>query len=458
MIKQKLWSGRFTKNLSELVEKFTESISYDQRLALYDIQGSIAHTKMLDKSKILSKNDSNKIISALKKIEKSIKEKKFKFKTSLEDVHMNIESALIKMTGEIGKKLHTARSRNDQVLLDVILYMRDMNNIIVKKINILQKTLIHLSEKHIDIIMPGYTHLQQAQPVLISHYFMAFFYKLQRDKERFKQNIKSLDYMPLGTGAMAGVNYNIDRQFTAKLLNFPTITENSMDTISNRDFMIEFISNSAILCTHFSRLSEDLIIWNTDEFNFIEIDDSYTTGSSIMPNKKNPDVLELIRGKTGIIYGNLMSLFTLLKGLPLTYNRDLQEDKKLLFQTIDTVLPILNIIPALLKNIKINKKALNLKLKSGYLLATDIADYLVQSGVPFRKSHSIVGQIVNFCISNHKSLFDLNIKDFKKFDPHFNNNVFTLLDYKKSIQSKKSYGSTSYNSVNLQIRKAKKLI
>ncbi len=458
MKNKNLWSGRFNKNMSKLVENFTESISFDNRLALYDIQGSIAHCKMLAKSKIITQSDTLKIISGLNKIQKLIQTKKFKLKKECEDIHMNIESALIKTIGDAGKKLHTGRSRNDQVLLDVYLYLKDVITLIINDITSIQKIIIKLGEKHLNLIIPGYTHMQQAQVVLVSHYFMAYFFMLQRDKERFQHNLKSIDILPLGTGALAGVNYNTDRKYLADLLNFSKISENSIDTVSNRDFLIEFISNSSLLAMHFSRLAEDLIIWNTDEFKFIEINDSFTTGSSIMPNKKNPDVLELIRGKTSLIYGDLISILTLLKALPLTYNRDLQEDKKILFHTIDVLLPVLKIIPALLKNITFNEKEINTKLQSGFLLATDLADYLVHAGVPFRRAHEITGRIINYCITNKKTLFDLKLEEFQKFYKQFNNTIFELLDYKKSIKSKLSYGSTSYNSVKHQIKIAKRMV
>lgn len=458
MAKKKLWSGRFTKELSGLVENFTESISFDKRLALYDIDGSIAHAQMLAYCKIISLSDSKKIIQGLNTISQQIKKNTFKYKKELEDIHMNIESALIKLIGETGKKLHTARSRNDQVLLDIHLYLKEIIYNIIQDINKVQKALIQLAEKNIDLIIPGYTHLQQAQPVLVSHYFMAYFFMFQRDKERFKQNLKSVDELPLGAGALAGVNYKTDRRFLAKLLKFSKVSDNSMDTVSNRDFMVEFLSHSSVLAMHFSRIAEDLIIWNTQEFNYIEIDDSFTTGSSIMPNKKNPDVLELIRGKTGLVYGHLLSLLTILKGLPLTYNRDLQEDKKILFQSIDTIKSILSIIPDLLNNITLNQNQIEKHLKTGYLLATDIADYLVQSGMPFRQAHHIVGEIIQYCNKKQKSIFDLKLDEFKKFNKSLDKKILSLLNYQQSIKSKQSYGSTSFQNVKLQIKKARQLV
>ena len=456
--KKRLGAGRFTKDVSKIVQQFTESISFDKRLALYDIKASVAHTKMLEKAKIISKKDAQLLVAGLRKIFNLILSKKFFVKKELEDIHMNVEAALIKLIGESGKKLHTARSRNDQVLVDVYLYLKDILKIIIDYINNLQKTLIVQAEKHPKLIIPGYTHLQQAQPVLVSHYFMAYFFMFQRDKARFQQNFRSIDVLPLGSGALAGVNYATDRNYMAQLLGFSRVSENSMDTVSNRDFIIEFVSNASILAMHFSRMAEDLIIWNSEEFKFIQIDDAFTTASSIMPNKKNPDVLELIRGKTGSIYGDLMSILTLLKGLPLTYNRDLQEDKKILFHAIDTILPVIKIMVELLKNIKFNKDEITNKMKSGYMLATDIADFLVKTKVPFREAHNIVGQIIQYCEAKKKSLFDMKLAEFKKFNEKFNKNILNLLDYNKSIKNKKSYGSTSYDSVKQQIAIAKKMI
>ncbi len=457
---QKKWlaQGRAVKDISKIVLQFTESISFDKRLALYDIKASVAHAKMLEKTKIISKKDAQLLVAGLKKIFSLILNKKFFVKKELEDIHMNVEAALIKLIGEAGKKLHTARSRNDQVLVDVHLYLKDILKIIIDYINNLQKVLISLAEKFPKLIMPGYTHLQQAQPVLVSHYFMAYFFMFQRDKARFRQNFQSIDILPLGAGALAGVNYATDRNYMAQMLGFSKISENSMDTVSNRDFMIEFISNVSILAMHFSRMAEDLIIWNSDEFKFIRIDDAFTTGSSIMPNKKNPDVPELIRGKTGSIYGDLMSILTLLKGLPLTYNRDLQEDKKILFHAIDTILPVIKIVPELLKNIKFNEDEINNKMKSGYLLATDIADYLVKNKIPFREAYNIVGQIINYCETKKKSVFDLKLPELKKFNKKFTKSIFNSFDYQKSIKNKKSYGSTSYDSVKQQIAFAKKMV
>ncbi len=456
--KTKLWAGRFSESTSKILEEFTESISFDKRLAIYDIKASIAHTLMLKKVKIITNLETEKIINGLSKILSLVKSGKFRFDKYYEDVHLNIENYLIKLIGNVGKKLHTARSRNDQIIVDMMLYLKDEIKEIIELINKLQSTIVSIAEKSLNIIIPGYTHLKQAQPVLLSSYLMAYFYKFQRDKEKFKNNLKSVDTLPLGVGAVAGVNYPIDRNYVAKLLGFSRISENSIDTVSQRDYIIEFIFCCAITAMHLSRLAEDLIIWNTDEFGFIEINDTFATGSSIMPNKKNPDVLELIRGKTAKIYGNLMSILTLLKALPLSYNRDLQEDKKMLFETADYIKPMLNIMSAILDNITFKESKIKEKMKDGFILAVDIADYLVKRGLPFRKAHNIVGKIVKYCIDNNKLLFELSLKEFRKFSKAFGNDILQILDYKKSIESKISDGGTSIKQVKKQILNAKKVL
>lgn len=456
--KKKLWGGRFSEQTSKLLDEFTESVSFDKRLAIYDIKASIAHTLMLKKTKIINELDAEKIIKGLSRILNLVQKGKFKFDKYYEDVHLNIENYLINMIGDVGRKLHTARSRNDQIAVDMMLYLKDEIKIVIESIKELQSTLISLAEKNLDIIMPAYTHLKQAQPVLLSHYFMAYFFKFQRDKEKFKTNLKSVDVLPLGAGAVAGLNYLVDRKYIAKLLGFSKVSENSIDTVSQRDYIIEFVFCAAITAMHLSRLSEDLIIWNTDEFRFIEIDDAFTTGSSIMPNKKNPDVLELIRGKTVKIYGNLNSILTLLKGLPLSYNRDLQEDKKMLFETVDYIKPMLKLMNEILKNIKFQKEKIKEKMDDGFILAVDIADYLVKKDIPFRKAHNIVGNIIRYCIENNKTIFDLNLKEFKKFSRLIDKDIFEILDFKKSIESKISDGGTATKQVKKQISVAKRLI
>ncbi len=455
---KKPWGGAFSSTTHPVVEDFTQSLSLDSRLALYDILQNKAYAEELHNAGILSLQEKNIIQNALLKIENKIKENKIKFKKSLEDIHMNIESLLIKETGETGKKIHTGRSRNDQVLTDVHLYMKDEIKSILGLLINLQEKFIALAEKNFEIIIPGYTHLQQAQPVLASHYFMAFFFKLKRDFERFKISYFCFDKLPLGAAALAGSGYPINRKRLAKLLGFSNITENSMDTVSSRDALCDFIYASSLLLVHLSRLCEDFIIWLSQEFSFISISDAFLTGSSIMPNKKNPDVLELIRGKTAKLISLLNGLLVLLKGLPLTYNRDLQEDKFYLFEAVDNVKAVLNVFIPLLQTVSFNKESIEFHLKKGYLLATDIADYLVKKGVPFRKSHEITGRIIKYLIENNKSLFELSVEEFKKFSKEIDSDIFEILDYRKSIENKKTEGSTSFKSVKEQIKKAKEII
>ncbi|MDD5065629.1 MAG: argininosuccinate lyase [bacterium] len=457
MAKNKLWQGRFSKNAAVQVESFTQSIAFDKRLALYDIKASQAHVRMLAKCRIISGKEMAKLVQGLSRIKHLIETGRFPFSEKQEDVHMNIETYLIKLTGETGKKVHTGRSRNDQVLADVYLYLRDEVKGIISLLNRLQKSLIRIAEKNMNLIIPGYTHLQQAQPVLASHYFLAHFFKIQRVKERFAQNLESLDVLPLGVGALAGVNYPTDRTILAKLLGFSRVSLNSMDTVSNRDFIMEFLFNCAVCGVHLSQLSEDLIIWNTQEFRFIEIDDAYTTGSSIMPNKKNPDVLELTRGKSASLIGYLNSMLILLKGLPLTYNRDLQEDKVILFHAVDTFVPVLKIMPDLLGHITFNKDEITRKLKSGFMLATDLADHLVKQGTPFRTAHRIVGQLIRYCHEKKKSLFDLTQDELKKFARDLSGDVSALFDYGQSVKRKASSAGTSLINVREQMRLARRL-
>ena len=455
---KKIWSGRFNSETNPEVENFTESISFDYRLAKYDVKVSIAHILMLAKCGIINELEKEKIIKVLNKALNLIQKNKFKFDVFYEDVHSNIENFVIKELGETGMKLHTARSRNDLVVTDIRLYLKDEIKDIISLLKDLLSEIVFIAENNISNIMPSYTHLKQAQPILISHYFMAFFFRFKEDIERLKKNLESVDVLTLGSGAVAGVNYPIDREFLAKLLNFSKISENSIDAVSDRDFIIEFIFNSSLIAMHLSRLAEDLIIYNTDEFGFIEISDEFATGSSIMPHKKNPDVLELIRGKTASIYSNLIGILILLKALPTSYNRDLQEDKKFLFSTCDNIKPMISIFTKLLKNIKFNYENINSKMKSGFIIAVDIADYLVKKGTPFRKAHNIVGKIIKYCIQKNKSLFELTLDELKKFKKNIDEDIFKLFDYKKSVELKISYGGTSTDNVLRQIASAKKYL
>ncbi|MCX7793328.1 MAG: argininosuccinate lyase [Thermodesulfovibrionales bacterium] len=454
---KKPWSGRFKEGTASSVEEFTESISFDKRLARYDVLGSISHAEMLIKQGIISKSDGRKIIKGLKDILRDIEKGRFDFKKELEDVHMNIEYNLTERTGEAGARLHTARSRNDQVVTDLRLYLREEVREILKLIDKLIKVIIKLAEKYKEYIMPGYTHLQRAQPVLLSHHLLAYAWMLLRDSERFRENLKRINVMPLGACALAGTSLPTDRDFVAKKLGFKEIALNSMDAVSDRDFALEFLFNTSVLMMHLSRLSEEFILWSSSEFNFAELPDAYTTGSSIMPQKKNPDVLELIRGKTGRIYGNLISLLTVMKGLPLTYNRDMQEDKEPIFDTVDTVKACLRLLTEMLPLIKFNKDAMY-SASGGFSLATDLAEYLVKKGLPFRRAHEITGRIVRYCIENGKSIETLSIDEMKKFSPLIESDIFRLLSPEGSVSAKNSKGGTSLREVRRQISALKRLI
>ncbi len=453
---KKPWSGRFTEKTSEIVEKYTESISFDKRLWRYDIEGSIAHAKMLAKQGIIPKKDADKIVKGLKEIYKEIESGRFKFREELEDIHMNIESALIKKIGEIGGRLHTARSRNDQVALDIRLYLRAEAREIISLLKGLETVLADMAEKHLGIVMPGYTHLQRAQPVLLSHHLMAYAHMFDRDRARFEDALKRINIMPLGSCALAGTTLPTDRHYVAELLEFDAVSENSMDSVSDRDFSLEFLSCSSILMMHTSRMAEELILWSSEEFSFIELSDAFTTGSSIMPQKKNPDVAELMRGKTGRVYGNLMSLLTTMKGLPLSYNRDMQEDKEPVFDTVDTVKLTLNALFQMLPKIKFNERRLKDTADAAFSTATDIAEYLARKGIPFRTAHEITGKIVRYCIDNNKRLSDLSITEYKSFSDVIGNDIYKFIGTAESVNAKKSYGGTSPEMVKEQIKKFRK--
>ena len=455
---KKLWGGRFKQSTDTLMEAFSASISFDKRLYDCDIEGSIAHCKMLARCKIITTAESNKIIKGLKRILRECDEGRFKFSDSLEDIHMNIENRLREIIGPVAGKLHTARSRNDQVCLDIRLYLRKEIDDIVGEINRLTKALITIAKKNINHLIPGYTHLQRAQPVLLSHHLLAYVEMMLRDKERFLDAYKRINVMPLGSAALAGTNFPIDRKITAKLLGFPEISHNSMDAVADRDFAAEFCSASALTMMHLSRFCEEVVIWNSSEFGFLELSDSFTTGSSIMPQKKNPDAAELIRGKSGRVFGNLVSLLTLMKGLPLAYNKDLQEDKEPLFDTAETVKVCLRIFTDMMKSAKfipITQKELE---ASGFLTATDLADYLVLKGVPFREAHELTGKTVAFCLEKEKTLTDLSLAQLRKISKRFDEEVFDHIALQNSVDRKNIYGGTAKNQVRAQItRLTKKL-
>jgi argininosuccinate lyase len=452
---KKLWGGRFSEQTEKTVEDFTESVSFDARLWKYDIEGSIAHVTMLGRQKIISKKEAALIIKGLNGIKGEIESGRFKFSQALEDVHMNIEHALIKNIGPAGGKVHTARSRNDQVALDIRLYLREEISEVLQLIKKLQKIFVSLAEKNIDTIMPGYTHLQRAQPVLLSHHLLAYFEMLDRDLARLEDCLKRVNVLPLGSAALAGTTLPIDREYVAKLLKFPAVTENSIDAVSDRDFAVEFIAAASILMVHLSRLSEELIMWNSEEFRFIELPDAFTTGSSIMPQKKNPDVLELTRGKTGRVYGHLMSVLTIMKALPLAYNRDMQEDKEPLFDTVDTVKSCLRVLTEMLPLVRFSRKVMEEATAAGFLTATDIAEYLVRKGMPFRDAHGVTGRMVKYCVEENKTLTDLTLEELKQFSKLLGQDVFYHITVGASVDGKKSFGGTSGKMVLARIRKIK---
>jgi argininosuccinate lyase len=455
---KKPWSGRFRQKTAKVVERFTESVSFDHRLWRQDIKGSIAHARMLAKQGIISKSDEKKIIKGLKEIAQEIEEGRFQWREELEDVHMNIESALIEKIGPIGGKLHTARSRNDQIVLDLRLYLREETRNIINLIKRLQRRLLSISEKHVETIMPGYTHLQRAQPVTLGHHMLAYVEMFQRDRERLYDSIKRLNTLPLGACAIAGTTLPIDRSYLAKLLGFDSISENSMDAVSDRDFILEFLAASSIIMMHLSRLAEELILWSTVEFSFVELPDAFTTGSSIMPQKKNPDVLELIRGKTGRVYGALVSLLTTMKALPLTYNRDMQEDKEPLFNAVDTLKECLEVLIQMLPKVKFNTQRMEETAPEGFSLATDLAEYLVRKGVPFRESHETVGRIVRYAMDKGVELERLSLDELQRFSSKIEDDVYGYIELRKAVNARISRGATSPAEVKKQIKRWRKIL
>ncbi len=455
---KKLWAGRFTQKTSGTVESFTESISFDQKLWKHDISGSIAHARMLARQRIITKKESDAIVAGLQQISNRIEKGAFPFSAELEDIHMNIESALTDKIGPAGKRLHTARSRNDQVAVDLRLYLKDEMLKIISLLKRLQKTFVALAEKYQVAVMPGYTHLQRAQPVLLGHHLLAYVEMFQRDRDRFQDCLKRADVCPLGACALSGTSLPTDRAYTAKLLGFREVSGNSIDSVSDRDFALEFLSCTAIAMMHLSRLSEELILWSTEEFRFIEISDRFTTGSSIMPQKKNPDVAELMRGKTGRVYGNLITLLTLMKGLPLAYNRDMQEDKLPIFDSVETLEACLTVLDEMMKEVKFNTVRLAETAGEGYSTATDIAEYLVRKGVPFREAHEITGRIVLSCISRKMPLTGLSLKELTSFSPKISKDIRPLLDPVASVRARTSFGGTSPSEVKRQINHYKKVL
>jgi argininosuccinate lyase len=451
----KLWGGRFEAETDKLVEEYTSSIAFDQRLYKYDIQGSIAHVKMLAHCEILTPEERDQIIEGLEEILEEMEKGEFEFKVSLEDIHMNIEKCLIDKIGSVGGKLHTARSRNDQVALDIRLYLKDQIEGIQALTGKLKKVLLDLAEENIDIIMPGYTHLQRAQPVRVSHHLLAYYSKLKRDYERLSDCYKRTNILPLGAGALAGTTFNIDRQFVADELGFDKVSQNSLDTVSDRDFIIEFLAAASTLMMHLSRFSEELVLWTSQEFDFVNIDDAFCTGSSIMPQKKNPDVPELIRGKTGRVYGHLMQLLTVMKGLPLAYNKDMQEDKEGLFDTVDTLRGALELFARMLSKTTFKKEKLEATAEDGFTNATEVADYLVGKGLPFREAHEIVGKTVLYCVKQEKKLSDLNLEEWIEFSDKFEEDIYQKIDITKAVDARDSTGGPAHDEVLRVIKEEK---
>ncbi len=448
--------GRFEQEMSAEVQRYVSSIPFDWRLYPYDIQGSLAHAEMLSRQKIISQTDYRKISSGLKAILKEIESGNFTFKLELQDIHMNIEGRLHELIGEAAGKLHTARSRNDQVTLDTRLYARDAVHDAIDRLRIINKQLFEIAGDNINAIMPGYTHMQQAQPVMFAHHMLAYFEMFCRDEQRLQDCLQRINVLPLGSGALAGLPYPVDRQFVAQKLGFSSVSENSIDAVSDRDFVIEFESAAAIAMMHLSRLAEEMVIWSSKEFGFIEIGDAYTTSSSIMPQKKNPDVAELARGKTGRVYGHLMGMLTVMKGLPLAYNSDMQEDKEGLFDCVDTLLNSLEAMAGLVGSIKVDQQRMK-SVMSSNILATDIADYLVGKGLSFRKAHDVVSRLVAYAIKSGKGINELELREFKKFSGLFDRGVYDI-DLEKSIAARASHGGTAPALVKKSLERAKKII
>ncbi len=455
MPKQKLWGGRFTQPTDKFVEEFTASIDFDKRLYHQDVRGSIAHARMLGKQGIISLADMESIVHGLQEILQQIEAGHFNFSVALEDIHMNIESRLSEKIGEAGKRLHTGRSRNDQVALDIRLYLRDEIVEISAYLDLLIDALIEQAEVNIQVIMPGYTHLQTAQPILFSHHLMAYVEMFRRDRGRMEDCLKRMNVCPLGAGALAGTTFPIDREHVAGQLDFSGATRNSLDSVSDRDFALEFLAASSILMMHLSRFSEELVLWSTSEFKFIELSDGFCTGSSIMPQKKNPDVPELVRGKTGRVYGNLMALLTVMKGLPLAYNKDMQEDKEPLFDTIDTVKGSLKIYVDMIREMRVNADRMRGAAGGGYSTATDVADYLVRKGMPFRDAHEVVGKCVAYCVANGKDLFGLTLEEWRSFSSRFDADIAESITLEASVNARTATGGTARERVSEEICRAK---
>lgn len=443
----KLWGGRFSKGTDALVDDFNSSIRFDARMYAQDIKGSCAHAEMLGRQGIIPKEDAALIVKTLKEIKTDIEDGKVEFEIDAEDIHMNIETILISRIGDVGKRLHTGRSRNDQVALDVRMYLRDEIDVLGGLLKELSQTILKIAEENLDTIMPGYTHLQKAQPITLAHHVMAYFEMLKRDGERLLDCRKRLNVMPLGSGALAGTTYDLDREFVAEQLGFDSITRNSLDGVSDRDFVCELAFDLSLIMMHLSRFSEEIILWSSHEFSFIELDDAYSTGSSIMPQKKNPDVAELARGKTGRVYGSLMGLLTVMKGLPLAYNKDMQEDKEQIFDAIDTVRMCLPVFSRMLATMRVKRDAMLHGAKGGFTNATDVADYLVKHGLPFRDAHAVVGKMVAYCIEKHKVIDALDMDELKGFSPLFEEDIYDAISLETCVNQRKLIGGPAMETM-----------
>ncbi|MGD2197682.1 argininosuccinate lyase [Lysinibacillus fusiformis] len=450
----KLWGGRFQKSAEAWVDEFGASIGFDQQLVLEDLEGSVAHVTMLGATGILPSADVEAILSGLAQLKEKAIAGELEFSIANEDIHLNLEKMLIDLIGPVGGKLHTGRSRNDQVATDMHLFLKKRVQETIDLIAIFQQTLLVQAEEHIETIAPGYTHLQRAQPISFAHHLMAYFWMLERDKQRFTESIKRIDILPLGAGAMAGTTFPIDRLKSAELLGFNDVYANSMDAVSDRDFIVEFLSNASLLMAHLSRFAEEIILWSTDEFKFIELDDAFSTGSSIMPQKKNPDMAELIRGKTGRVYGNLMGLLTVLKGTPLTYNKDMQEDKEGMFDTVHTILGSLKIFEGMVRTMTVNTERLQQAVHADFSNATELADYLATKGMPFREAHEVTGKLVFTCIQKGIYLLDLPLDEMKRESELIDSDIYEVLAPEAAVRRRHSLGGTGFDQVKIQIEKA----
>jgi argininosuccinate lyase len=454
----KLWGGRFNKDTDRLVEEFAASISFDRRLAEEDIAGSMAHCRMLAKQGIISQEEAGRILAGLAEIREEIRSGEFTYSAALEDIHMHVEQRLTEKIGPAGGKLHTGRSRNDQVALDMHLYVRKEILAVASLVASLQQVILEVASANLEVIMPGYTHLQRAQPVLFSHHLLAYFWMLERDRERFLDAYKRADWMPLGAGALAGTTFPVDREMVAAELRFARLYENSLDAVSDRDFVAEFMFAACLLMVHLSRFSEDLVLWSSSEFAFVTLDDAFTTGSSMMPQKKNPDIPELVRGKTGRVLGGLVAVLTVLKGLPLAYNKDMQEDKEGLFDTVDTLKMCLTLYAAMLRTVKINAARMYAAVEGDFASATDLADYLVRQGVPFREAHAVVGRLVGNCVNSGRRLSELSLEELREASPLLGTEALQLLTPEACVAARSARGGTAREAVEEQLKKARELI